>query len=170
MRRLGPLMAVVVMLLCLFGCTLPGYETAESTTTTTTTTTLSIRDQKPFYDWTLSDMIVYLTEEGVITDESLLTVTPEETLADTGISGALTYATEDLAASLDIFFWDPQSTDEKVAQQRVDMIAGRPLTLGGMTLNGDRRVGNFLFLYGTSADTAFAGQVAAACDKLLAEE
>lgn len=157
---------VALLILSLSGCALPGYETAgtSSTTATTATTTLSVREQVPFYEWTLTEMIAYLTEERVLTDETLLTVTPAEEL--TGISGHFTYATADGAAVLDVFYWDPQSSDEAVAQQRIDMLAGRPLTLGGLSLTGDKRVGDFLFLYGTSADPLFADAVAAACDKL----
>ena len=114
-------------------------------------------------------MIIYLTEQHILTDPTLLTVTSEEELSGTGISGHFTYQTADKAACLDVFFWDPQSPDEAVAQMQADMKSGRPLTLGGLTLTGDRRIGNFLFLYGTSADPAFITAVAAACDALPSE-
>lgn len=170
MRRWGVFITATLLFLSLSGCSPADRDaTGTSSTTVTTASSPSIREQKAFYEWTLSDMIVYLTEEGVLTDPSRLTIRSEEDLAGTGVSGALTYATEDSAISLDILFWDSQSTDEAVIQQRIDMLAGRPLSLGGLSLTGDRRVGDFLFLYGTSANTAFAEKVAAACDTLAEE-
>ena len=167
MKQVSVLLASLLFLLS--GCTLFSPDTAPAPTTTTTTAFRSVVETVPFYDWTQTEMITYLTEKKIITNTALLTVTREEDLADTGISGHFTYQTPDGAACLDVFFWDPQSSDESVAQMQADMKAGRPLTLHGLTLTGDRRIGNFLFLYGTSADPAFVTAVVAACDALPSE-